>query len=108
MTAPMSRAEILALPPAIDLVTLGRALGLSEPTIREQARSGRLNELGIRVVRLGARWLVITESVWRFLGIDPAADRANGEAAPRRPAGRRQATASALRSVIPGGRDAAG
>ena len=54
--------------------------------IREQARSGRLDALGIKVVRLGAQARVVTASLWAFLGIDAAADGASSEARPRRPA----------------------
>ena len=99
MTAPMSRGEILALPPAIDLPTLGRALGLSEPVIREQARGRELDELGIKVVKLGAQYRVVTASLWAFLGIDPAADGDTSEAPPPRPARQGRPAASALRSV---------
>ena len=99
MTAPLSRAEIMTLGPVIDLVTLGKALGLSEPTIREQARSGHLDAIGIRIVKLGAQRRVVTASLWAFLGIDPAADGAGSEAQPRRAAGQGKATAAVLRSV---------
>jgi hypothetical protein len=70
MTQPLSRAELLALPPVINLVTLGRALGLSEPTVRERARRNEFDALGIRVLRLGAQYRVPTADVLRFLGID--------------------------------------
>jgi hypothetical protein len=99
MTAPLSRAEILALPPAIDLPTLGRALGVSEPVIRERARRGELEPLGIKVVRLGVQYRVVTTSLWAFLGIDGAADGAGSEAWPQVAAGQRRRAASALRSV---------
>lgn len=94
----MSRAEILALPPTHGLPTLGKILGVSEPVIRERARRGELELLGIKVVRLGAQYRVIISTVWAFLGID-AADGASSEARPRRAARRGKATASALRSV---------
>ena len=97
MTAPMSRAEILALPPVVDLRTLGRVLGVSEPTIREQARSGRLGALGIKVVPIGAQRRVVMASVLVFLGIDPAADGAGSEAQPRRAARQGKATAPLMR-----------
>jgi hypothetical protein len=71
MTAPLTRAELLALPPTTNLVTLGRALGLSEPTIRAQARAGTLDDLGIRCLRLGHKYVIPTADLWRFLGIDP-------------------------------------
>jgi hypothetical protein len=101
MTAPLSRAEILAWPPTIDLVTLGKALGRSEPTIRAAARSGELEALGIKVVHLGAKYLVVTASVWAFLGIQPdnGTDGASNEAQPRVAARQRHPAASALRPV---------
>jgi hypothetical protein len=102
MTAPLSRAEILALPPTHGLPTLGKILGVSEPVIRERARLGELDKLGIKVVKLGAQYRVVTASVWAFLGLDPAADGASTEAQPRRAARPGRPTASALRSVSGG------
>lgn len=99
MTAPLSRAEILALGPTHDLPTLGRILGVSEPVIRERARRGELEPLGIKVVKLGAQYRVITSSVWAFLGLDAAADGASSEAAPRRPVRQGRATANRMREV---------
>ena len=96
---PMSRAELLALPPVIDLPTLGRALGISEPTVRERARCNELDALGIRVVRLGAQHRVITASLWAFLGLNGPADGGSSEEPPRIAAGQRRPSASALRSV---------
>ena len=99
MTAPMSRETILALPPSIDLRTLGRVLNRSEPTIRTAARSGELEQLGIKIVKIGAKYLVITASVWAFLGLDGGADGASTESQPHVAAGRHRHAASALRSV---------
>jgi len=65
----MTREEVLALPPVVDLPTLGRALGLSEPVIRERARLGELEPLGIRVLRLGWQYRVPSEDILRLLGI---------------------------------------
>lgn len=70
MSQPMSRAELLALPPVVNLVTVGRALGVSEPVIRERARRGELEALGVRCLRLGAQWRVPTADILRLLGID--------------------------------------
>ncbi len=70
MTQPLSKAELLELPPVINLVTLGRALGLSEPVVRERARRDEFAALGIRVLQLGAQYRVPTADVLRFLGID--------------------------------------
>ena len=66
---PLSRVELLDLPPVINLVTLGRALGISEPTARERARRGEFEALGIRVLRLGHQWRVPTADVLRLLGL---------------------------------------
>jgi hypothetical protein len=68
---PLTREELLALPPVTNLPTLGRALGLSESVIRERARRGDLDELGVRVLRVGVQWRVVTADIWRLLGIGP-------------------------------------
>jgi hypothetical protein len=96
---PLARAEILALPPAISLADLGRALRVSEPVIRAQHRSGELERLGIRVVRLGAQHRVVTADLWRFLGIGPdgQAGGTDSEVPPRAGARRRGPASSALR-----------
>jgi hypothetical protein len=83
MTQPLSRAELLALPPVINLATLGRALGLSEPVVRERARRDEFAALGIRVLQLGAQYRIPTADVLSFLGIEipePRRKRANGYA----------------------------
>ena len=69
---PLTRAEVLELAeasPTTTLPMLGRALGVSEPVIRERARRGELDKLGIRCLRLGAQWRVITADIVTFLGI---------------------------------------
>jgi len=78
---PLTRTELLDLAeasPTTNLVMLGRALGISEPVIRERARRGELAAMGIRVLRLGAQWRVVTEDILTFLGIsrDAAVDAA--------------------------------
>jgi hypothetical protein len=83
VTQPLSRAELLALPPVINLATLGRALGLSEPVVRERARRDEFAALGIRVLQLGAQYRIPTADVLRFLGIEvpePRRRRAKGYA----------------------------
>lgn len=101
MTAPMTRAEILALPPATDILTLCRMLDRSEPTIRAAIKSGELEALGIKIAKLGAKHLVITASVWAFLDIRPdgGADSAANEAKPQSAARRGSRSASALQPV---------
>lgn len=71
----MSRAELLALPPATDLKTLGRAFGISEPVARERRVRGEWADMGIRVHRLGQQYRVVTADIWRVLGVDPAASK---------------------------------
>ena len=102
---PLARAEILALPPTHGLPVLGQILGVSEPVIRAHARNGELDELGIKVVKLGAQYRVVTSSVWAFLGIGPdgQAGGADSEELPRIGARQPGPTASALRAVQPGG-----
>lgn len=69
---PLTRTELLKLAetsPTTNLVMLGRALGVSEPTIRERARRGDLALIGIRCLKLGQQWRVVTEDILTFLGI---------------------------------------
>lgn len=69
---PLTRNELLELAetsPTTNVVMLGRALGLSEPVIRERVRRGELDKLGIRCLRLGSQWRVVTEDILTFLGI---------------------------------------
>jgi hypothetical protein len=65
----LSREEILELPLVISLEVLGQVLGISEPTVRECRRNGDLEAAGIRVVKLGAQFRVVTASLHAFLGI---------------------------------------
>jgi hypothetical protein len=66
---PLTRAELLALPATTDLLTLGRAFGISEPVVRERHRRGDFEDMGIRIHRLGAKWRVVTADIWRVLGL---------------------------------------
>ena len=58
---------------------------MSEPTVRAAHRRDELEAMGIRVVKLGQQYRVVTSSFWAFLGLD----RANTAPAPR--TGRRSA-----------------
>lgn len=83
MPRPLTRDELLALPVTTDLPTLGRAFGISEPVTRERHRRGDFEAMGIRVLRLGAKWRVITADIWQVLGIQretDAAENARGAA----------------------------
>ncbi|MFH9353503.1 hypothetical protein [Kitasatospora sp. NPDC017646] len=62
----MSRAELLALPAAIDLDTANRAIGLGRSKGYELARR---DAYPCRVLRLGKKYRVITADLLRLLGI---------------------------------------
>ena len=98
-----TRAEILALDPAITLAELGRCLGVSEPVVREMRRSGELEQLGIQVNKWGAQFRVVTASVWAYLGLRPDPPGAIPGQQGRDGPGEGRPTASALRSVRGGG-----
>jgi hypothetical protein len=68
----------------INQVTQGRAHGITEPVIRERARRGDLDAIGVRCLRLGAQWRVPTADVLRLLGISP--DMQTAGSAPTEPA----------------------
>lgn len=78
---PLSRSELLALPPATDLPTLGRAFGISPPVARERHRCGEFAAMGIRINRLGAQYRVVTADILRALGVSPDGHR-GGELEP--------------------------
>lgn len=91
---PLTREELLALPATTDLPTLGRAFGISEPTARERHRRGEWAQLGIRILRFGQKWRVITADVLEVLGIEP------GNGAP--PVGQGEQHADAQLDPLPG------
>ncbi|GGS97499.1 hypothetical protein GCM10010156_64620 [Planobispora rosea] len=68
MNAPMSRAELLALPPVIGIVTAGRVLGFGRTKSYELARTG---EFPCRVIRVGRSYLVPTAVLLAVLGLEP-------------------------------------
>jgi hypothetical protein len=70
----ISRREVLAQPPTMSLGTLALCLGKSEPTVRKAHRNGELAALGIKVNKLGSTYVVITASVWDYLGLPAGAN----------------------------------
>lgn len=70
MTTGMSREELAALPPTIDIATAARAIGCGRALAYELARRG---EFPCRVLRLGRRYVVPTADLMRALGISDAA-----------------------------------
>ncbi|MFE7237905.1 hypothetical protein [Streptomyces sp. NPDC057580] len=74
MTRALSAAEVLALPAAVDLVTAGRACGVSRTTSYELARRG---EFPVPLLRLGAQYRARRVDLLDLLGIEqPAAPAA--------------------------------
>jgi predicted DNA-binding transcriptional regulator AlpA len=68
MTA-LTREELLSLPASIDLVTAAQALGIGRTTAYQLARAGAFP---VKVLRLGARYRVVTSALLATLDIDPA------------------------------------
>lgn len=66
--AALTRDELLALPPVIDLETAGRAFGLKRSTTYDLARRG---ELPVGTLRLGRAQRVLTAELLDALGIQP-------------------------------------
>jgi hypothetical protein len=63
----MTTADLLALPPTVDLVTAARALGCGRTLAYDLARRGRFP---CRVLRLGNRYLIPTADLLRTLGVE--------------------------------------
>ncbi|CAG6398532.1 hypothetical protein NMG29_06120 [Streptomyces cocklensis] len=66
ITRGMSRAELLALPAAVDLETANRALGLGRSKGYELAKRG---EYPCRLLRLGNSYRVVTAELQALLGL---------------------------------------
>ncbi|AWZ09956.1 MULTISPECIES: hypothetical protein [unclassified Streptomyces] len=64
----MTRSDLLALPPAVDLVTAGRALGLGRSKFYQLAQRG---EMPVRTLRLGSAYRVVTAELLELLGVQP-------------------------------------
>jgi hypothetical protein len=62
----MTRAELLALPASIDIVTAGRAFGVGRTTAYALARSG---EFPCQVIRAGRAYRAVTADLLRVLHI---------------------------------------
>jgi hypothetical protein len=75
----MTRAELLALPVVVDLVTAGRALGIGRTRAFELARRG---DFPVPVLRVGLTYRVPTAYLLKLLGAEgpDAAPSPAGEA----------------------------
>lgn len=67
MSRALAAAEVLALPAAVDLVTAGRACGISRTTSYELARRG---EFPIPLLRLGTQYRARRADLLALLGIE--------------------------------------
>ncbi len=66
MINPLSREELLALPPVVSVETAARALGCGRTLAYDLLRRG---EFPCRVLRLGSRWVVPTADLLRAIGV---------------------------------------
>lgn len=69
MIEPLSRDELLALPPVVDVVTAGRALGIGRGTAYRLVRQGAFP---LPVLSLGSRHVVVAEELRRLLQVTAA------------------------------------
>jgi predicted DNA-binding transcriptional regulator AlpA len=70
VTRALTATEVLALPAAVDLVTAGRALGLSRTTSYELAKRG---EFPVELLRLGVQYRARRTDLLNLLGIEQPA-----------------------------------
>lgn len=63
----VSVVELRRLPPATDIETAGRALGIGRTKAYDLARK---NEFPVKVLRVGNSYRVVTADLLRLLGID--------------------------------------
>jgi hypothetical protein len=70
MTQPMTEAELLALPPAVDLATAGRAFGIGRTKAFELARTGKFP---VKVLQVGQKFRVPKTAILEALDVKPSA-----------------------------------
>jgi hypothetical protein len=70
MTQPMTEAELLALPPAVDLATAGRAFGIGRTKAFELARAG---QFPVKVLPVGQKYRVPKTAILEALNVKPSA-----------------------------------
>lgn len=78
----LTRAELLALPASVDVVTAGRAFAIGRTTSYALARAG---EFPCKVIRAGKSYRVITADLLRVLHVTPDNDDAAGSSHPAAP-----------------------
>jgi len=70
MTRPMTEAELLDLPPAVDLATAGRAFGIGRTKAFELARAG---QFPVKVLQVGQKFRVPKTAILDALDVKPSA-----------------------------------
>jgi hypothetical protein len=70
MTRPMTEAELLGLPPAVDLATAGRAFGIGRTKAFELARAG---QFPVKVIQVGQKFRVPKTGILEALDVKPSA-----------------------------------
>ncbi|WP_328427946.1 DNA-binding protein [Streptomyces sp. NBC_00443] len=68
-TATLTTADLLSLPPTVDVETGGRAFGLGRTTAYRLAREG---QFPCKVIRVGGAWKVVTADLRRVLALSEA------------------------------------
>lgn len=66
----LTQDELLALPVTVDVVTAGRAFGISRDGTYDLIRRG---EFPVRMVKVGRSYRVPRAELFRVLGVDPEA-----------------------------------
>ncbi|MCP3758894.1 helix-turn-helix domain-containing protein [Streptomyces sp. TBY4] len=62
----MTMAELLELPPMVNVTTAARALSIGKDTAYKLIKSG---EFPVQVIALGSTSKVATASLWELLGV---------------------------------------
>jgi hypothetical protein len=78
----LTRADLLALPASVDIVTAGRAFSIGRTTAYALARNGTFP---CEVIRAGKSYRVITADLLRVLHVTPENDDATGSSHPAAP-----------------------
>lgn len=98
---------IRSLGPTTDLLTLGAIFGVSRWAAYEMRRDGQWEQIGIKIIPVGARYRVTVQSILTILGYSGTDDSTAGPHAsrtltPQAPGTERAAPAAPGRSAIAG------
>ncbi|MCE0764819.1 hypothetical protein LWC35_18180 [Pseudonocardia kujensis] len=68
---PMTMEELLALPPAIDIPTAGKAIGVSRGRAYQMVKNDEWPFDDIPVLKIGKRFKIPTAALLKYLGVQP-------------------------------------